>query len=97
LVNIGNLTGTGNVTLQASGSGVTGNVYIGESGTTPDLLVVGTKTTAGNPTAVEGAIYYNSNTSKFYIAEGSTPAWKEVCNKTDAACGAGSGSAWSAL
>jgi hypothetical protein len=90
-------SGSGNITLQAAGSGTTGNVIIGETGATPDLLVLGIKNTAGNPTAVEGATYYNSNTGKFYIAEGSTPAWKEVCNKTDAACGAGSGSAWSAL
>jgi fibronectin-binding autotransporter adhesin len=90
-------SGTGDITLQARGSGTTGNVFIGETSGSPDLLVLGIKNTAGNPTAVEGAVYYNSNAGKFYIAEGSSPAWKELCNKTDAACGAGSGSAWDAL
>jgi hypothetical protein len=91
------LTSADQIILQAAGSGTTGQVTIGESSASPDLLVVGIKTTAGNPTAVEGAIYYNADADKFYVAEGAVPAWKEVCNKTDAACGAGSGSAWSAL
>ncbi|KKR39860.1 MAG: hypothetical protein UT74_C0005G0077 [Parcubacteria group bacterium GW2011_GWC1_40_11] len=90
-------TSSGDLTIGSAGSS-TGNIIIGgDSGTTPDLLVLGRKSDAGNPTAVEAAAYYNVNSGKFYIAEGSSPAWKEVCNKTDAACGAGSGSAWNAL
>jgi hypothetical protein len=104
LTNIGDITSgaaatygtsSGDLTVRSAGAG-TGNVIIGgASSTTPDLLVVGRKSDAGNPTAVDGAVYFNANGGKFYIAEGG--AWKEICNKTDAACGAGSGSAWSAL
>jgi fibronectin-binding autotransporter adhesin len=104
LTNIGNITSgaaatygtsTGDLTIAAAGSN-TGNIIIGgAASSTPDLLVVGRKSDAGNPTAVDGAVYYNANGGKFYIAEGGS--WKEICNKTDAACGAGSGSAWSAL
>jgi hypothetical protein len=104
LTNIGNITSgaaatygtsSGDLTIAAAGAG-TGSVIIGgASSTTPDLLVVGRKSDAGNPTAVDGALYYNANSGKFLIAEGG--AWKEICNKTDAACGAGTGSSWSAL
>lgn len=87
--------GANDITLQARAAGTTGFVNIGEASGSPDILVVGTKTTAGNPTGADGGIYYNSNSGKFFIQEGGT--WKEVCNKADAACGAGSGSAWSAL
>jgi hypothetical protein len=59
-------SGSGNVILESRGSGVTGNVQIGGvTGATPDLLVLDTKNTAGDPSGVNGAIYYNSNTSKF--------------------------------
>ena len=54
---------------------------------------------AGDPTPANGMIYYNSSTGKYNIVEdiGGTPTIKEICNKTDQACGSGSGSAWSAL
>jgi hypothetical protein len=88
-------SGSGNIQLQSNGTGA-GSIFIGDTSatTTPDILVVGNKSNAGDPTGANGAIYYNSS-NKFMIYENGT--WKELCNKTDAACGAGSGSAWSAL
>ena len=63
-----NLTsGSGNITLNPLGSGATGNVIIG-SGTasgSSDLLVLDTKNTAGDPTGLAGATYYNSNSQTF--------------------------------
>lgn len=86
-------TDTGDIILSAQGSG-TGLVRINGSSTTPDLLVLGSKTTAGDPTGLSGALYMNSS-NKLMVNEGGT--WKEVCNKIDLACGTGSGAAWSAL
>ena len=40
-------------------------VTIGTSDTTGTLLVLDTKTTAGDPTGTNGAMYYNSDASKF--------------------------------
>ena len=107
LVNIGNITtssgttiqsGSGNITLQPSGTGTTGSIVIGAANggagsATPDLIVLD-KTSGANPTGVEGSLLLDS-TGKFNIFEGG--AWKVLCNKTDAACGAGSGSALSAI
>ncbi len=68
-INIGNLinggslslrAGTGNINLQTGG-----NVTIGTSNTTGTLLVLDTKTDSGDPTGVNGGIYYNSNSGKF--------------------------------
>jgi len=87
-----------NLILSAGTSGTTRHVRIGatSASSTPDLLVLDQKNTAGDPTGALGAIYIN-NSGKFMVYEGGTPAWKEVCNKTDQACGTGTGSAWSAL
>ena len=59
-------SGSGNINLQASGTS-TGNVQVGTgAGTsTPDLLVLDNKNTAGDPTGVTGGMYYNSNLNKF--------------------------------
>ena len=40
-------------------------VTIGTSDTTGTVLVLDTKTNAGDPTGIAGAMYYNSNTAKF--------------------------------
>jgi hypothetical protein len=53
-------------TLQSNGSGnisllAGGNVTVGTSDTTGTLLVLDTKTGSGDPTGVDGAMYYNSN------------------------------------
>ncbi len=87
-----------NLILQPSGTGTTGNVQIGAANggggsTTPDLLVLDQDTTT-LPAGTNGAILLDS-TGKFNIYEGG--AWKVLCNQTDAACGAGSGSALSAI
>lgn len=47
-------------------------VVIGTSDTTAALLVLDTKTSAGDPTAVAGAMYYNSNTGKLRCAQVTT-------------------------
>ncbi len=67
-------TSTGNLTLQPAGSGTTANVQIGagSGSSTPDLLVLDNKNTAGDPTGTAGAMYYNSNTGKFRCYENGT-------------------------
>ena len=53
-------TASGNLTLQPAGTGTTANVQIGAGGsgsTTPDLLVLDAKSTAGDPTGTNGAMY----------------------------------------
>lgn len=63
---------TGNITLQPQGTGTTGRVQIGADGggsTTPDLLVLDSKSTSGDPTGVNGALYYNANTNKMRCFE----------------------------
>jgi hypothetical protein len=91
-------TSAGDLSLQVGGTGATANVQIGAGGggsTTPDLLVLDAKSTSGDPTGTNGAMYYNASSGLFRIFE--SGAWKTICNKTDAACGAGSGSALSAI
>ncbi|MEK7153211.1 MAG: hypothetical protein AAB834_04640, partial [Patescibacteria group bacterium] len=55
-------------------------VYVGNTlaDATGALLVVDTKNTAGDPTGINGGIYYNSNASKFRCFEGS--AWADCIN-----------------
>lgn len=53
---------TGTNLISTSG---TASVNIGTSDTTGTVLVLDTKTDAGDPTGVAGAMYYNSNTGKF--------------------------------
>lgn len=50
-------------------------VAIGTSDTTGVLLVLDTKTSAGDPTGTNGAMYYNSSSSKFRCYENG--AWKD--------------------
>jgi hypothetical protein len=47
-------------------------VTIGTGGGTPTLFVLDTKNTSGDPTGVDGAEYYNSNTSEFRCYSGGT-------------------------
>ncbi len=60
-------SGSGNIILNADAGG-TANVQIGAGGGgggsgTPDLLVVDDKNSTGDPSEVNGAIYYNANTN----------------------------------
>jgi hypothetical protein len=58
-------TSAGNLSLVAAGAG-TGNIQIG-SGTasiTPDLFVLDQKSTGGDPTGTNGAMYYNANSNQ---------------------------------
>jgi hypothetical protein len=59
--------------LLAGGTATTANVVIGmgsTGSTTPDLLVLATKTTTGDPTGVNGAMYYNSALSALRCYQG---------------------------
>jgi parallel beta-helix repeat protein len=49
-------------------------ISIGVSDTTGTLLVLDTKTSAGDPTGVDGAMYYNSSMARFRCYE--SGAWK---------------------
>jgi microcystin-dependent protein len=40
-------------------------ITLGAAGSTPVLLVLGNKNTSGDPTCIDGAIYYNSNSGTF--------------------------------
>ncbi len=65
-------SGTGNINFTVNGTGSSGKVQIGNSGTaTPDLLVLDNGT--ADPTGVNGGMYYNSSTGKFRCFENS--AW----------------------
>ncbi len=60
--------GTGNINLQVAGTSTTGKVQIGAGGsgsTTPDLFVLDVKSTSGDPTGTDGAMYYNTNSDVF--------------------------------
>ncbi len=86
-ITIGNTTGTtginidsgsGNINLRPGGSGTTANVQIGAGGagsTTPDLLVLDRKSSAGDPAGTNGAMYYNASSNKFRCFENST--WRD--------------------
>ncbi len=61
-------TSSGNLTLQAAGAGTTAAVQIGAGGsgsTTPDLFGVDVKSTSGDPSGFNGAMYYNANANDF--------------------------------
>lgn len=57
-------------------------IYLGNptGDTTGVLLVLDTKTSSGDPTGVNGGMYYNSNSGKFRCYENS--AWKNCLNST---------------
>jgi hypothetical protein len=58
------------LTVDTSGN----QIVLGASDTTGVLLVLDTKTSAGDPTGVDGAMYYNSNLAKFRCYENG--GWK---------------------
>jgi hypothetical protein len=58
---IQNAAGASMFTVDTSGTTIT----LGSASSTPVLLVLGNKNTAGDPTCVNGAIYYNSSTNQF--------------------------------
>ncbi|MFH1112052.1 MAG: hypothetical protein V1712_03205, partial [Patescibacteria group bacterium] len=65
-------TTAGDLSLQPRGVSSAGIVQIGAGGTgstTPDLLTLDVKSDAGDPTGVDGAMYYNTNTDKFRCYE----------------------------
>ncbi|MEJ0021750.1 MAG: hypothetical protein WDN47_04210 [Candidatus Doudnabacteria bacterium] len=71
-------TSAGDLTLQAAGNGTTANVHIGAGGVgsaTPDLLALDVKSTSGDPTGVNGSMYYNASTNRFRCYENN--AWKD--------------------
>ena len=79
-------SGTGNINLQSAGTGTTGNIQIGSGGagsTTPDLLAVDVKSTTGDPTGFNGAMYYNSFANKYRCYENG--AWKDCDTNTGSA------------
>jgi hypothetical protein len=69
VVTVGNANGASSLLLQAGSAGVSllsgANVTIGVSDTTGTQLVLDTKTGSGDPTGVNGGMYYNSNSNKF--------------------------------
>jgi len=54
----------------------------GAGSASPALLVLDTKSTVGDPTGVNGAMYYNSNTLRFRCFDNS--AWTDCGSRTDA-------------
>ncbi|NTW75720.1 MAG: hypothetical protein HGB34_02350 [Candidatus Moranbacteria bacterium] len=70
-------SGTGGITLQAAGTGTTGNIQIGAGGsgsTTFDYLLLDVKSTSSDPgTGTEGAMYYNTSDDSFRCFKGT--AW----------------------
>jgi len=67
-------SGTGGILFAVDGTGTSGKVQIGNSGTaTPDLLVLDNGT--ADPTGVNGGMYYNSTAGKFRCYENGS--WKD--------------------
>ncbi len=61
-------TSAGNLNLQVGSTGTTATVQIGLGGvgsTTPDLLALDVKSTTGDPTGFDGAMYYNQADNLF--------------------------------
>ncbi|KKS22665.1 MAG: ATP synthase F0, B subunit, F-type H+-transporting ATPase subunit b, partial [Microgenomates group bacterium GW2011_GWC1_41_8] len=83
-VTIGNLLGTSTTTIQGGTGNVNlvsgGNIVFGTSDTTGTLLVLDTKTSAGDPTCSLGGVYYNSNSSRIRFCEGSPTGWTDIGN-----------------
>lgn len=71
-------TSTGNLNLQAGGTGATANVQIGLGGagsTTPDIFALDVKSDAGDPVGFNGAMYYNEFMGEFRCHEDGT--WED--------------------
>jgi hypothetical protein len=72
-VNLGSTTGTSSTNISAGTGGISiisgAHVVIGVSDTTGTLLILDTKTSSGDPTGVDGAMYYNSDLGKFRCYE----------------------------
>lgn len=69
---------SGNLSLQPAGNSTTASVQVGAGGSgssSPDMLALDVKSTAGDPTGFEGAMYYNNNTNKFRCYQES--AWTD--------------------
>ncbi len=73
----GNKTFSG--TLTVANITPSANLTIGTADATGTLLILDDKTGAGDPTGVQGAMYYNSNAHKFRCYEGATGSgtWKD--------------------
>lgn len=69
-INIGDGILAASLNLQSAG-----NINLGALNGTGTLLVLDTKTSAGDPSGVNGGTYYNSNLGKFRCFENST--WKD--------------------
>jgi hypothetical protein len=79
---VGSVTGTAATTLQAGTGGLAltsgGNITLGTVDATATLFVFDSKNTTGDPTAVNGAEYYNSANNKFRCAQNSI--WSDCIN-----------------
>lgn len=88
---IGNLLGTSTTTIQGGTGNINlksgGNIVLGTSDTTGTLLVLDTKTGSGDPTGVNGGIYYNSNSAAFRCYQNG--AWANFLPNIDSASGGG--------
>lgn len=77
-ITVGSQNSTSSLVLQGGSNNISlltiGNIVIGTSDTTGTLLVLDTKTDAGDPTGVNGGLYYNSNAGRLRCYEGSV--WK---------------------
>jgi hypothetical protein len=62
------LQSTAGLAIQTGGGA--NNITLGSSDTTGTLLVLDVKTSAGDPTGVNGGMYYNSSAGKFRCYEG---------------------------
>ena len=78
----------GDVILQTTTAGTinlvpagTSNILLGTSDTTGTLLVLDTKTSAGDPTGVNGGQYYNSNLGKFRCYQNGI--WEDCISKRE--------------
>jgi hypothetical protein len=73
---LGGNVGSSSTLLQGGSGGVqitsNSNVNIGQSDTSGTLLVIDTKTDAGDPAGTNGAMYYNEDSQKFRCFENGT-------------------------
>ncbi len=70
-VQVQNAAGTSMLSFDSSAN----RINVGVSDTTGTLLVLDTKTDAGDPTGTDGAMYYNSNAGRFRCYEAG--AWRD--------------------